>query len=115
MHGIWVLSKSYTADGGRFPVAWSYGHNHIAMGYQENGWSLVYLTCDSHHIEFMLSGIDPNVLYVGTEWDEPPQLLLDTYQHVLPKGKTYLTVGQVLAQLGRWDARFTEHRRPDKW
>lgn len=115
MIGLWVLSKPYAADGGTFPVAWSYGHNHIAFGYQGNGWSLVYLSCDAHQAAFIVSGTDPNVVYVGTEWDAPPQLLLDTYSSSITPGKTYTSVGQVLADLGKADARFIEQRDPTRF
>lgn len=114
MLGIWVLSKPYTAPGGAFPVAWSYGQNHVALGYQDNGWCLVYLTCSTEQMQFILSGTDPNVVYVGTEWDAPPQLLLDTYKAQLPTNQTFTAVGQVLAALGRSDPRFIMPRTPEK-
>jgi hypothetical protein len=105
MMQVWVMSKSYVAPGGEtLPVAWSYGYNHSAMGYQANGWGLVWLSLDTHQLEFIRAGIDPNVQFVGIagrEMSPPTQLLLDTYADKLAgAGPWYFRVCADLALAG---------------
>ena len=88
------------------PVAWSYGHNHAAMTYQENGWGLVWLSLDVHQLVFLKTGTDPNVQVVGRPGSKPTPLLLETYADKLDPDETYGTLEQVLEKLGEWEPRF---------
>ncbi len=117
MMQVWVMSKSYASpNGGVLPVAWSYGYNHSSMGYQENGWGLVWLSLDAHQLEFIRAGVDPNVQFVGIagkEMSPPTQLLLDTYADKLAGAGPFM-LGQVLEKLGEWETRFVLERDPHK-
>src|SRR6185437_545183 len=98
----WVMSKFYTAaDGKMLPTAASYGNNHAAMGFQSNGYGLVWISLEAQQLDFLRSETDPDVEVVGTEWDPPTQLLLTTYADKLDAGATYVMLGQVLAKLGQ--------------
>lgn len=109
----WVMSKSYVAANGMvLPVAYSYGYNHYASGYQANGWGLVWISLDVQHLEFLRSGTDPDVQLVGTEFDPPTQLLLDTYADQLAGAGPFTFLVQVLNKLGQWEPRFLN--APDK-
>jgi hypothetical protein len=112
--GVWVMSKSYEAPGGEIlPVAWSYGNNHSASGYQANGWGLVWVSMDIHQLMFIKAGIDPNVEYVGRDASAAPTaLLLETYKDKLDE--PFSTLGQVLDKLGDWEPRFWLERDPHK-
>jgi hypothetical protein len=111
---LWVMSKSYRALSGEvLPVAYSYARNHSAMGYEESGWGLVWVSLDAHHLAFLQSGTDPNVEIVGREWDRPTDLLLETYQSKLG-GYDFDNLGQVLSKLGLSEPRFLIDRSPDK-
>src|SRR6478672_8144881 len=110
----WVMSKFHTAvDGTVLPTAYSYGYNHAAMGYESNGYGLVWITLDTQQLEFLRSGTDPDVEVVGTEWDAPTPLLLTTYADKLGTG-TFVMLGQVLAKLGQTEPRFIVQRDPTK-
>jgi len=116
MMGVWVLSKSFDDPAsGTLPVAHSYGYNHAAMGYEANGWGLVWLSLDVHQLEFLRSGTDPNVQFVGLAgretWSRPVPLLLETYASKL-KGGPYAHLGQVLFELGEAEPRFLIERDP---
>jgi hypothetical protein len=111
----WIMSKFYLApDGNELPVAYSYGYNHSAMGYQDNGWGLVWVSLDTQQLEFLRSGTDPNVQVVGTEWDPPTQLLLETYADKLTGAGPFIMLAQVLSKLGQWEPRFIVQRDPNK-
>ena len=104
----WVMSKFYTAtDGSVLPTAYSYGNNHVAMGFQSNGYGLVWISLESQQLEFLRSGTDPDVEVVGTEWNTPTPLLLTTYADQLGT-HTFVTLGQVLAKLGQTEPRFIQ-------
>lgn len=105
MH-VWVMSKSFPSTTGDLPVAWSYGYNHAAMGYENNGWGLVWLSLDIHQLMFLKAKIDPNVEVIGKESSKPTQLLLDTYADRLAGDGPYTTVQQVLDRLGELEPRF---------
>jgi hypothetical protein len=115
MLGVWVLSKSYeTPAGDVLPVAWSYGNNHSASGYEANGWGLVWVSMDIHQYIFLKSGIDPNVQAIGKDTSAAPTpLLLETYRGKLGDG-VFSTLGQVLEKLGEWEPRFWLERDPHK-
>lgn len=111
MQYVWVMSKAYQApNGDPVPVAWSYGYNHSHMGFQANGWGLVWLTLDVHQLVFLKSGIDPNVQVVGIERNKPIPLLLETYADKLEGGGPYANLGEVLDKLGEWEPRFLLER-----
>lgn len=113
MIGIWVMSKSYESPAGILPIAWSYGFNHKAMGYDPaTGWGLVWLTCEAQQIAFMQSNTDPNVQYVGTMWDAPTPLVLQVYAGQLGSG-TYTQMTQVLSKLSQTEPRFLEAMMSD--
>ena len=116
MMGVWVLSKSFQAPTGEvLPVAWSYGYNHAAMGYEGNGWGLVWVSLDVHQLTFIKSGTDPNVQFVGLAgretWSAPPPLLLQTYADKLG-ADAFDNLGQVLLKLGETEPRFLLERDP---
>jgi hypothetical protein len=111
----WVMSQFYQADDGSvLPVAYSYGYNHASMGFQANGWGLVWISLDAQQIDFLRSGTDPAVQVVGTEWDTPIQLLLDTYADKLTGSGPFVMLGQVLGKLGQWEPNFLMQRDPNK-
>ncbi|MGH9634960.1 MAG: hypothetical protein ACRD72_09015 [Candidatus Angelobacter sp.] len=113
MQHVWVMSKSYDAQGDTMPIAWSYGYNYSAMGFKPGGWGLVWLSLDIQQEVFIKSGIDPNVQIVGRENSKPTQLLLDTYKEELGDD-TYTTLEQVLGKLGEKDPRFLLERDPHR-
>jgi hypothetical protein len=107
------MSKSYIAQSGEeLPVVYSYGRNHSAMGYKQNGWGLVWLSLDAHQLEFLRSGTDPRVEVVGKEWDAPTDLLLSTYADELGSFD-YQFLHQVLSKLGETEPRFLMERSPN--
>jgi hypothetical protein len=111
----WVMSKSYVADSGEeLPVAWSYGRNHMASGYQANGFGLVWLSLDAHQLEFLRSGIDDRVQVVGKEMSRPTPLLLETYADKLGDPTQYNTLQDVLDKLGETEPRFLQDMDPRK-
>jgi hypothetical protein len=115
---VWLLSKSYQAPNGEeLPIAWSYGYNHSAMGYQDNGYGLVCVSMDAHQLAFIRSGLDANVEYAGVygkeTWVKPTPLMLETYRAQLGAGQ-YDNLGQVLDKLGEWEPRFLLERDPHK-
>jgi hypothetical protein len=115
MMAAWVLSQFYQAqDGSVLPVAYSYAYNHVSMGFQDNGWGLVWISLDAQQLDFLRSGTDPAVQVVGTEWDTPPQLLLDTYSAQLTGSGPFVMLGQVLGKLGQWEPNFLIVRDPNK-
>jgi hypothetical protein len=71
------------------------------------GYALVWVECDAEHYVFINSD-EPDMLWVGNEWDEPIPELLATYAAHLDTNKTYANVGQVLSKLGQWSTRFLE-------
>jgi hypothetical protein len=75
----------------------------------EDGYALVYVECGNGQYEFINSD-EPDILWVGNEWDEPIPELLATYAARLDPRKTYANVGQVLSKLGQWSTRFLEGR-----
>jgi hypothetical protein len=116
MLGVWVLTKLFQAphDGNDYPIAWSYGYNHAAMGYQDNGWGLSWVSMDIHQFAFLKAGMDPNVQVVGKNRDEATTpFLLETYKDKLGEG-AFSTLGQVLDKLGEWEPRFWLERDPHK-
>ncbi len=114
MLGVWVMTKSFDAPSGPLPVAWSYGYNHSANGFQENGWGLAWVSMDVQQLVFIRSGIDPNVQYVGKDASaKPTPLLLETYADQLGDGE-FSTLGEVLDKLGEWEPRFWLERDPHK-
>lgn len=74
----------------------------------DDAFALVYVACSADHHEFICSD-EPDMLWVGNEWDEPIPELLSTYAAHLDAGRTYSNVGQVLSTLGQWSTRFLEH------
>jgi hypothetical protein len=115
---VWMLSKAYQAPGGEIlPVAWSYGYNHSAMGYQANGWGLTCVSMDAHQLVFVRSGVDANIQYVGIAgketWVKPTALLLETYKELLGD-VTYDHLGHVLDKLGETEPRFLLERDPHR-
>jgi hypothetical protein len=72
----------------------------------DDGYALVYVECGNGQYEFITS--DPDMLWVGNEWDEPIPELLAAYAARLDPAKTYANVGQVLSKLGQWSARFIQ-------
>ena|ERR1700761_2980219 len=115
MIATWVMTTFYQApDGSTRPVAYSYANNYFSAGFQSNGWGLVWLALDTQQLEFLRSGTDPNVQVVGTEWDPPIQLLLDTYSAQLSGAGPFVMLGQVLGKLGQWESNFLVQRDPNK-
>src|ERR1041385_2407496 len=115
---VWILSKSYHAPSGEtLPVAWSYGYNHSANGYQANGYGLVCVSMDAHQLAFVRTGLDANVEYAGVygkeTWVKPSPLLLETYKDQLGDG-VYENLGQVLERLGETEPRFLLDRDPHR-
>jgi hypothetical protein len=108
------MSKFYTApDGTVLPTAQSYGNNHVAMGFQSNGYGLVWISLESQQLEFLRSGMEPDVEVVGTEWDAPTPLLLTTYVDQIGTS-TFVMLGQALAKLGQTEPRFIQQYDPAK-
>jgi hypothetical protein len=71
-----------------------------------DGWALVWVRCDVVHLALIRQ--DPDMVWIGNEWDVIPAQVLSTYADKLDPAVTYANMGQVLSKLGEWESRFLE-------
>ena len=105
----WILSKCDQLTDGTFrpiissmSIVWD-GCVHPGTPTADT-WVLVYVEVNQGQYEFLQS--DPDVIWIGSEWDAPPPELLTAYASHLTSGKTYANLGQVLTDLAKWEPSF---------
>jgi hypothetical protein len=110
---IWVLSQFYICPefGFIWPICSAYGDSpccpwHPMDAVETGAWGLIRLSTTYQHIEAMK--LDPRCLYVGGDYDTPHQQVLDTFSRWLDPNKTYMFMGQVICDLGKWSPTFLE-------
>lgn len=98
----WILTQLYTCPetGWLWPVCSAYGDHPVTIGdYGQGAWALCRMNIDFQHKEAMK--LDPRCLYIGNDFDAPPQQMLDLYPHWLTG--TYTMMGQCINQIAKWE------------